>query len=84
MFTGLDLINRMKIKLTRDKYETVYDGEIEECKSDTETLEQIYMMFNIGKKPDGFNGRSLSVSDIVKLGDKFYFCDSFGFIEINF
>lgn len=65
-------------------YDKVFAGEVE-CKS----LEDVYRIFNLNH-PEGYRGRSLSVSDVVKVcdGDEVkpgcYFCDSFGFKEINF
>ncbi len=65
-------------------YDRVFAGEVE-CKS----LEDVYRMFNLNH-PEGYRGRSLSVSDVVKVCDSdevkpgCYFCDSFGFKEIDF
>jgi hypothetical protein len=64
-------------------YESVFNGEV-----DAKHLEEVYAIFNIAH-PDGFRGRSLSVSDVVRVdcfpdGYKFYFCDIFGFQEIKF
>lgn len=42
-------------------YDKVFEGEVE-CG----TLEEVYQMFNIGQ-PDGYRGRSLSVSDVVEV-----------------
>jgi hypothetical protein len=63
-------------------YEVVYDGQLE-----TDLLEEIFRIFNMNH-PQGYTGRSLSVSDIVELygdnGSSYYFCDSFGYKEIPF
>lgn len=64
-------------------YDRVFEGEVE-C----EGLEDVFRMFNLNH-PDGYKGRSLSVSDIVEIIDDngnstFHFCDSFGFKEISF
>ena len=60
-----------------DTYEIVFDGEL-----DTKYLEIIYGIFN-GNFPDGYKGRSMSVSDIVWAeGLGTFFCDSFGFKQI--
>ena len=45
--------------------------------TDREILGIIFEKFNLDC-PDDFIGRSLSVSDIVTLNDKLYFCDSYG------
>jgi hypothetical protein len=62
-------------------YECVYDGQ-----PGTNDLEQIFEMFNVSR-PKGFEGHSLSMSDVVELYDdssEFYYIDRFGFREIEF
>ena len=65
-------------------YDKVFTGEVD-CKS----LEDVYRMFNLNH-PEGYKGRSLSVSDVVEVSESdevkkgFYFCDSFGFKQVNF
>lgn len=52
-------------------------------------LEDVFVLFQSGR-PEGFQGHSLSVSDVVEVEDAasitpgFYFCDSIGFKEIPF
>ena len=74
-FQGSNMINS-KI------YDKVFEGEVG-CGS----LEEVYRMFNIDH-PDGYRGRSLSVSDVVEVASEekstFYFCNSIGFKEIDF
>ncbi len=65
------------------EYDTVYTGHIEPRATVEETLEAIFLMFNIDH-PEDYRGRSLSVSDLVALEDTgTYFCDSVGFRQIN-
>ena len=68
--------------LRSEIYDKVFEGEVE-CG----TLEEVYQMFNIGQ-PDGYRGRSLSVSDVVEVvGEEkstFHFCDSIGFRKVDF
>ena len=63
-------------------YDKVFEGAVE-----TDTLEGVYQMFNCDC-PDSFQGRSLSVSDVVEIIDGknagFYFCDSIGFQRVEF
>ena len=63
-------------------YDKVFEGAVE-----TDTLEGVYQMFNCDC-PDSFQGRSLSVSDVVEIVDGenagFYFCDSIGFQKVEF
>lgn len=62
-------------------YEAVYKGEIE-GESPDEMLEELFEIFNINH-PEDYNGHSLSVSDVVKLGDDYYYCDSIGWKKLN-
>lgn len=62
-------------------YEVVYQGEIE-GESRDEMLEELFEVFNINH-PEDYDGRCLSVSDVVKLGDDYYYCDSIGWKKLN-
>ena len=64
-----------------DDYSFVYEGEIEGDSVEW-ALEKLFTKFNL-HHPADFRGHSLSVSDIIKLDDKFYYCDSFGFEDIT-
>jgi hypothetical protein len=68
----------------RDMYDLKYEGVVEKKEGVTwyGVLEHIYHVFNTNK-PEDFKGHSLSVSDIVGLNGKYYFCDSIGFVEID-
>lgn len=48
-------------ELRSEIYDKVFEGEVE-CG----TLEEVYQMFNLDH-PDGYRGRSLSVSDVVEV-----------------
>ncbi|MBQ8709367.1 MAG: hypothetical protein IJ550_02130 [Bacteroidaceae bacterium] len=82
-FSGLDFVREMGIALTADLYNKVYSGEVEAAESVEATLENLFTKFNIGRKPEGFKGHSLSVSDVIELEGKFYYVDSYGFSEIE-
>lgn len=77
-----DLINRGNGEPDPANYQTVYDGQI-----GTNNLDVIYMRFNI-EHPHGFEGHSLSMSDVIELydesGSQFHYVDTFGFREISF
>lgn len=64
-------------------YDKVYDGEME-----ADSLEDVFRLLNTGRFPDGYLGRSLSVSDVCEVitdgQSEFYFCDSIGFKKIDF
>ena len=65
-------------------YDEVFSGEVS-CTG----LEDVFRMFNL-EHPQGYSGRSLSVSDIVQVMSStdvvpgFYFCDTIGFQEVSF
>ena len=65
-------------------YNKVFAGTVK-CRN----LEDVFVLFN-SSRPEGFRGRTLSVSDIVEVEDAAsitpgcYFCDSVGFKEVPF
>ena len=64
-------------------YDCVFDGEI-----DGNSLEDAFAAFNFDH-PDGFQGRSMSVSDIVVIEAEdgttsAHFCDTIGFQQVEF
>ena len=63
-------------------YNEVYSGDIEPKTDVMATLEELYVIFNM-RHPSDFKGHSLSVSDVVYLDGKYYFCDILGFKELT-
>lgn len=64
-------------------YDKVYEAEYTGGETETnDILEDLFTIFNISK-PEGFKGRSLSVSDIVVVDGVPYYCDIFGFEKIG-
>lgn len=65
-----------------DNYRMVFDGEV-----DTNDLDELFAKFNL-THPSGYEGHSLSMSDVIELYDKsgssFHYVDRFGFKEIPF
>ena len=65
-------------------YTKAFDGEV-----DAAGLEDVYRIFNI-RKPGGYTGRSMSVSDIVEVVESeqvcrgFYYCNNIGFQKVGF
>ena len=55
-----------------------YSGYIDE----EDGLEYIFYKFNC-EHPEDFKGHSLSVSDIVKLGDDYFYCQSLGWKNVS-
>ena len=85
-FMGLDAVRKVLRSAEPDcaAYDKVYSGDVK-CRN----LEDVFVLFQSGG-PEGFQGHSLSVSDVVEVEDAasitpgFYFCDSIGFKEIPF
>lgn len=70
-------------KFPAEIYELVFSGDVE-----AKSCDEVWTIFNTNL-PNGYKGRSMSVSDVVEIIDsdkqsKFFFCDSFGFKEIDF
>lgn len=63
-------------------YKVVFDGQL-----GTTQLDDIFTIFNINH-PKDYNGRSLSMSDIIELyddrGSRFFYCDTASFRKIRF
>ena len=90
-FSGLDFVKENNLcemegelcKLDSNIYEKVYEGDIETGEDAISTLETLFVKFQ-GRKPEGYTGCSLSVSDVIVLDGKAYYCDNYGFEEIDF
>lgn len=70
------------IEFNIENYKQVYDGNIDAEESVIETLEKIYLMFNLSK-PNDFHGHSLSISDVVELDREKYYVDRFGWKKVS-
>ena len=83
----LGLENRMKFYRfdennipDKSVYNVVFDGELQTSNAGVQDrLEDIFCTLNVGKKPEGYRGHSLSVSDVVELDGEFWYVDSIGF-----
>lgn len=71
-------------KVDASIYDRVFSGEI-----DGVSLEDAFYAFNV-RQPDGYSGRSMSVSDVVEVVSGstnqpgYYYCDSFRWVPIQF
>lgn len=88
-YMGLSFLKKYSIEIDLNNYDLVYTGSIENTNlfTNTETpieevLERLFEIFNI-KHPEDYRGRSLSVSDIIEIDNKYYYCDSFSWEEIS-
>ena len=70
------------IEFNIENYKQVYDGNIDAEENVIETLEKIYLMFNLSKSND-FHGHSLSISDVVELDREKYYVDQFGWKKVS-
>lgn len=67
-----------------DDYKEVYKDDLPNPSEELDysnILETLFYTFNIDR-PEDYKARSLSVSDIVILGEKKFYCDSFGWKEL--
>jgi len=73
-----------------DKYYTADFGVIK-ADNEIEACEKLFRRYNADQRPQGYTGRSMSMSDVVTLWDNnqdppvksVWFCDSIGFRQIG-
>ena len=73
--------NWVKDKINLDDYEVVYEGELD-YQEMPNVLEELFEIFN-NRRPKDFEGRSMSISDIVEIDGKNYYCDFVGWKELK-
>lgn len=83
-FRGISELRDFGESIDFSKYDLVHKGSYEETDTRyvTEALEDIFHIFNT-ISPQGYRGRSMSVSDIVKIEGSYYYCDSFGWVDVT-
>ena len=67
--------------LDLNDYEVVYEGELD-CPEMPNALEELFETFNV-KRPKDFERHSMSISDIVEIDGKNYYCDFVGWVELK-
>lgn len=77
LFSSLRTLKAMKLDFDFSYYTEIFNGQM-----NVTNAEDVYMQLQ-GTKPNGYNGHTLSVSDIVEMDGKMLFCDSFGFTDIT-
>ena len=77
-FMGLEFVTEHNIMPRLEEYNLVWEGEVEEDAN----LDALYTKFNVGQKPEDYKGHSLSMSDLVEMDGKFYYCDEYGWEEV--
>ena len=70
-----------KIGIDLNDYEVVYEGDLD-CPEMPNALEELFEIFNT-KRPKDFEGRSMSISDVVEIDGKNYYCDFGGWEELK-
>lgn len=73
-------------KFNINDYEIKYQFEDFSNDDDFNILEDCFCKFNRGSGydvPDDFTGHSLSVSDVISIDNKYYYCDSIGWKNIT-
>ncbi len=85
-FEPYHMIEAIGINLNKTDYDLVYEGKISEIKGNSidEKLENIYSKFNrYETMPETFMGHSLSISDVVEIGETAYYVDDIGFKKLS-
>lgn len=84
MFSDYEFLqeNGLDKEVKKENYRPIYSGEVEDYESDIDCLDELYMKFQ-GRKPEGYSGHSLSMSDVIVLDERAYYCDSHGWQEIE-
>lgn len=85
-FEPYHMIEAIGINLNKTDYDLVYEGKISEIKGNSvdEKLENIYSKFNrYETMPETFTGHSLSISDVVEIGNMAYYVDDIGFKKLS-
>ena len=85
-FSDYSTLEKDGFKPNHEDYDMVYQGKkLKADIPDSELLESIYTIFNL-EHPEDFKGHSLSVSDVVVIGESdkstAYFVDSVGYKEL--
>lgn len=82
-FLSLNMLEKGKDEINLFDYEKVYTGKIKNNYDNTkEILEYLFELFNV-TRPKGYTGHSMSVSDIVKVNNEWWYCDTFGFSKLE-
>lgn len=70
-----------KGRFNRSLYRCVFEGDLPSG-DEKGSLDTIFFLLN-ASRPDGYTGRSLSVSDLVEFPDsgRTYYCDDYGWAD---
>ena len=81
MFESWDMLQKT-CGFSKHCYLKIYEGEVENKGELIKTLDYLFEKFNLAH-PEDFHGHSLSVSDVVELDGVWYYCDSYGWVNVE-
>ena len=83
-FSSLKSLKSMKLNVNKKNYNCVYNSKIEDNNEDVDNfLEILFNRFN-HNTDEQYKGHSMSVSDVIVVANKAYYCDSYSFEKIAF
>ena len=77
LFQSLERLERYGLDFDPRLYRVVYDGELP-----VNSIDGVYSYLQ-WEHPEGYNGHSLSVSDLVEIDGRVLFCDSTGWQDVT-
>lgn len=85
VFMSLEFVRENDIMPKLEDYKLVAESHLYEITGATVIglLDSIYHTLNL-THPDWFKGRSLSISDIIEIDGKYYYCDDFSWEQVEF
>ncbi len=82
-YSSLEFIKKAGLEIKRCFYLPVYSTQVDVESDDTnQLLEELFANLQF-EKPEGYTGRSLSVSDIIEVDGVPFYVDDFGFKQIQ-
>ena len=81
-------VDKSQKEYSKENYHVVYTSTVTDFCGNPAIehivlLEMLFERFNLGNYPEDYKGYSLSVGDIVKVGNQAYICGIVGWKEIN-
>ena len=82
---GFRSYDKVEDNFFKENYSEVYQGDLEVKSGERiyEVLEDLFRIFNV-HRPADFKGHSLSVSDVVVVNGRAFYCDKVGWVEVDF
>ena len=85
-FMGYEFAQKHNVMPKLEDYNLVWEGQYPYSGGTPlwVTCDDIYLKFNAGRHPEGYKGHSISMSDVIEIDGKYFYCDSFGWEEVSF